>query len=149
MAHQTADHILVFLPEGAAALVSSGLNDVGYIASVARSVSGLRQALRSPEYRLVVTSRSAIDTVRDIKPLPVVNLEIFFHPDPRGTSLGIETKKFDSKAFLSRVKALTEPGRTRELPLLVKTAASTRTRSGWQGRLLRFWTLAERAHDPF
>jgi hypothetical protein len=74
--------------------------------------------------------------VRDIKSLPVVNLEIFFHPDPQGTSPEIGTKQFDAKAFL-RVRALTEPGSAREKPTVVKTAVSTPGHGQWLWRLFQ------------
>ena len=116
MDHHPGQRILVFLPDAAAALIATRLNEAGYLACVACTVPELQKALAETEYRVVVTTRPDIDTVRDIQPLPVVNLEIFFHPDPGGTSTGRRTKRFDAKAFLDRVRTLTEPAKAREEP---------------------------------
>jgi hypothetical protein len=134
MDHLVGNRILIFLPKGSA-LIAARLDDIGYVTSIACSVPDLREALASEDYRLVVTTRPDIDTVRDIEPLPVINLEIFFHPDPHGASPDIGTKQFDSKAFLRRVKALTEPGRAREKP--AANAASPRGRGRWFWRLFQ------------
>ncbi len=129
------NRILVFLPETAAAMIAARLREIGYITSIACSVPELRQALGSADYSLVVTTRPDIDTVRDIKPLPVINLEIFFHPDMQGASLH-RSKQFDATAFLGRVKALTEPRRPRELPCEVTNAVPGRGPNRWFSRLL-------------
>jgi hypothetical protein len=129
--------ILIFLPQAAAVLVAARLTEAGYLASVACSLRDLQAALGSENYHLVVTSRPDIDTVRNIKPLPVVNLEIFFHPDPQGTSPEIGTKQFDAKAFFRRVRDLTELATARQKHAVGKTAVPTAKHGPWLWRL--FW----------
>jgi hypothetical protein len=97
--------ILVFLPVGAANVIVSKLVEHGYVANAVSSVPELFDAVRSDRYSLVVTTRPEIDIVRNIRTLPVVNLEVFFHAT---ASLGDGTQ-FDGKAFIYRIKALTEP----------------------------------------
>jgi hypothetical protein len=138
MEYISGQHVLVFLPQAAAALIAAKLTEIGYLASVACSVPDLHKALISGDHELVVTTRPDIDTVRAIKPLPVLNLEIFFHPDPHGTSVEVGTKHFDAKAFLSRVRMLTEPSRAKEKPLIVKNTTSAEGRGRWLPRLFRY-----------
>jgi hypothetical protein len=97
--------ILVFLPVGAANVIVSKLVEHGYVANAVSSVPELFDAVRSDRYSLVVTTRPEIDIVRNIRTLPVVNLEVFFHAT---TSVGDGTQ-FDGKAFIHRIEALTEP----------------------------------------
>jgi hypothetical protein len=119
MDQPAGNRILIFLPKAAATLIAARLNEIDYATSIACSTPELREALASATYRLVVTTRLDIDTVREIAPLPVINLEVFFHPDPYGVSPGIRTKQFDTKAFLRRVIALTELNNTTERPAAV------------------------------
>lgn len=141
MDHLAESRILIFLPKAAATVIAARLNDIGYVTAIACSVPDLRKALAAAEYRLAITTRPDIDTVRDIEPLPVINLEIFFHPDGQGASPDFGTKQFDSKAFVGRVKALTEPGRAREKPVAGVKAASATGRSRW------FWRLFYLSHS--
>jgi hypothetical protein len=131
--------ILVFLPEKAGTFISARLTEVGYFTSVAGSIPDLRAALDAVDYDLVITMRPDINTVRGIKPLPVINLEIFFHPDPQRTPPDIGTEQFDCKAFLDRVKALTEPGRARVKHSASEVAASPAGSGYWLWRRFRFW----------
>jgi hypothetical protein len=103
---QTA--ILVFLPERAAHVIVSTLNENGYAATAASSMPALTSALRSAKYFLAVTTQRNIGIVRNIRSLPVVNLEIFFYPVSFTGSLISSGDQFDSKAFLQRVKFLIE-----------------------------------------
>lgn len=137
MDHVAGNRILIFLPKAAATLIAARLNEIGYVTSIACSVPDLRKALAAADYRLAITTRPDIDTVRDIEPLPVINLEIFFHPDAQGASPDFATKHFDSTAFFGRVKALTEPGRAREKPVAGISKASATGRSRWFWRLFR------------
>lgn len=137
MNHSSGYRILIFLPKAAAAVIAARLNDIGYVTSIACSVPELQKVLAAADYRLAITTRPDIDTVRDIEPVPVINLEIFFHPDAQGASLDFAKKQFDSKAFLERVKALTEPGRSREKPEAGSNAASAKRRIGWFLRLFQ------------
>ncbi|TCM52561.1 hypothetical protein C8J36_1085 [Rhizobium sp. PP-F2F-G48] len=135
MEYTSGQHILVFLPQAAAALIAARLSEIGYLTSVACSVPELHKALISGDHRLVVTTRPDIDTVRDIKALPVLNLEIFFHPDPHGTSVEVGTKQFDARAFLSRVRMLTDPARAKDKPLIAKNSTPAEGRGRWLPRL--------------
>jgi hypothetical protein len=98
--------ILVFLPETAASRIAGKLNEHGYIAGQISSPLDLEDALLSDHYSLVVTTRPNIDIVRQIKPLPVINLEIFFHPAQSADVLDAGPKQFDLKAFFQRIEAL-------------------------------------------
>lgn len=71
--------ILVFLPRSAAQVIVSKLVEHGHTATAVFSVPELFDALRSDSYYLAVTTRPDIDMVRNIKSMPVVNLEVFFH----------------------------------------------------------------------
>ncbi|MFW8644296.1 hypothetical protein ELH26_19245 [Rhizobium leguminosarum] len=100
--------ILVFLPKDAACDIVSKLNENGYVAAAVSSVPELFDALRSDRYFLAVTMRSDIDMVRNIKPIPVINLEVFFHTVQSATKSIRSSKEFDSDAFLRGIAALTE-----------------------------------------
>ncbi|MBP2443637.1 hypothetical protein JOH51_001076 [Rhizobium leguminosarum] len=99
--------ILVFLGKGAACDIVSKLNENGYVAAAVSSVPELFDALRSDRYFLAVTVRSDIDMVRNIKPTPVINLEVFFHAAQSAAKSVHSAKEFDSDAFLRRIAALT------------------------------------------
>jgi hypothetical protein len=105
--------ILVFLPDNVAQVIVSRLLKHGYAANAVSSIPVLFDALRSEAYALVVTTRPDIDIVRNIKSLPVVNLEVFFHKplDEAGESA---RKQFDGAAFLKRIRSLTEPRPNRD-----------------------------------
>jgi len=141
MDYLAENRVLIFLPKAAATVIAARLNEIGYVTSIACSVRDLQKALAATDYSLAITTRPDIDTVRDIEPLPVINLEIFFHPDAQGASPDFGTKQFDSKAFLERVKALTEPGRAREKPVAGVKAGSATGRSRW------FWRLFQLSHS--
>lgn len=100
--------ILVFLGKGAACNIVSTLNENGYAATAVSSVPELFDALRSERYLLAVTTRPDIDMVRNIKAIPVVNLEVFFHAAQPTAKSVHASKEFDGAAFLKGVAALTE-----------------------------------------
>ena len=116
--------ILVFLPPAAARLVVSKLQENGYSASAASSIPELQRSLHAAQWSLVVTTRPDIDLVRNIRPLPVVNLEIFFHSDLHAGTLEGGTKQFDTKAFMGRIDALTQPRPAREPETPARSAPS-------------------------
>ncbi|RUM09364.1 hypothetical protein [Rhizobium chutanense] len=101
--------ILVFLGKDAACGIVSQLNENGYAATAVSSIPELFDALRSDRYCLAVTLRADIDMVRNIKPIPVVNLEVFFHATQPAAKSVQASKEFDSDAFLRRIAALREP----------------------------------------
>lgn len=133
--------ILVFLGKDAACDIVSKLNENGYVAAAVSSVPELFDALRSDRYFLAVTMRSDIDMVRNIKPIPVVNLEVFFHTAQSTAKSVHSSKEFDSTAFLRRVAALTtsrtERIGTSRIAAVQKAAAETTVAgtakaSGWR-----------------
>ncbi|TAX57400.1 hypothetical protein ELI02_08930 [Rhizobium leguminosarum] len=118
--------ILVFLIRDAACDIVSKLNETGYVAAAVSSVPELFDALRSDRYFLAVTMRSDIDMVRNIKPIPLINLEVFFHT-AQSTAKSIHSSmEFDSDAFLRRVAALTEP-RTGRIAAVQRAPAANET----------------------
>ncbi|OBZ92703.1 hypothetical protein ADU59_25305 [Pararhizobium polonicum] len=133
--------ILVFLPNGVAQVIVSKLIEHGYAATAVFSVPELFDALRSDRHSLAVTTRPDIDMVRNIKSMPVVNLEVFFHTVVSSGGMVSSSKQFDGKAFLQRIKALHEPRVARGAILHGKPATDTnlnaraRQMSGW-------WTAA-------
>ncbi|MFF0921594.1 hypothetical protein ACFYE8_18035 [Rhizobium leguminosarum] len=118
--------ILVFLGKDAAFDIVSKLNENGYVAAAVSSVPELFDALRSGRYFLAVTMRSDIDMVRNIKPIPVINLEVFFHTAQSTAKSIHSSKEFDSDAFLRRVAALTT-SRTGRIGAVQKAAATKET----------------------
>ncbi|MBX5158736.1 MULTISPECIES: hypothetical protein [unclassified Rhizobium] len=118
--------ILVFLGKGAACDIVSKLNENGYAAAAVSSVPELFDALRSDQYFLAVTMRSDIDMVRNIKPIPVINLEVFFHAVQSAAQSVQSAKEFDSDAFLRRIAALTE-SRTSTISAVQKAPAANGT----------------------
>jgi len=106
-------HVLVFLPRSAAQVIVSKLIEHGYAASAVHSVPELFDALRSSDYSLAVTTRPDIDMVRNIKSIPVVNLEVFFHSSGSADEGLMTSKQFDGRAFLERITVLTEPRQSR------------------------------------
>lgn len=133
--------ILLFLPKASAQIIASKLNAVGYPVEAVHTVTELQLALKAADYCLVITTRPCIDTVRNIQPLPVVNLEVFFHFIPSFEVPVSETKQFDTKAFLARIKALSEPKPRRNNADLARIAPSSPERETrvrlWQRLLAR------------
>ena len=118
--------ILVFLAKDAACDIVSKLNENGYAATAVSSIPELFDALRSDRYSLAVTMRSDIDMVRNIKPIPVINLEVYFHTVQSTTKSVRSSKEFDSDAFLRRIAALTE-SRTSRIAVVQRAPAANET----------------------
>jgi hypothetical protein len=129
--------ILIFLPKGAADVIATKLAEHGYESIVASSIPEVFDALRSDRYGLAVTTRPDIDIVRNIRSIPVVNLEVFFHAVLSSGGLVTSSKQFDDTGFLQRIKALIEPrtGRTEvtqaELTSNATAGADIRWASRW------------------
>ncbi|MDL2409421.1 hypothetical protein PY650_28075 [Rhizobium calliandrae] len=130
--------ILIFLPKGAAHVIATKLAENGYEATVALSVPEVFDALRSDRYGLAVTTRPDIDIVRNMRSIPVVNLEVFFHAVPSESGLVTSSKQFDDTGFLQRIKALIEPRPGRTEPTQPETApiAATGASAEWPFRWL-------------
>ncbi|MBZ5763263.1 hypothetical protein LAV84_27425 [Rhizobium sp. VS19-DR104.2] len=106
--------ILVFLTKRAADVVISQLEKHGYTAVAVYTVPALFDALRSGTYTLAVTTRPGIATVRNIKLIPVLNLEVFFydgHIDQTDSTAW--PRRFDGNAFMERLRILNVPRLTR------------------------------------
>lgn len=107
--------VLVFLPSQAASTIVSKLEQAGYPAAAVSSIPDLFDALRSEQFAIAVTIRPEIDIVRNIKWIPVVNLEVFFHMALAADRGDVNGKQFDIKAFVHRIDALTAPRPHREV----------------------------------
>ncbi|MDI5926860.1 hypothetical protein [Rhizobium leguminosarum] len=132
--------ILVFLAKDAACDIVSKLNENGYVAAAVSAVPELFDALRSDRYFLVVTMRSDIDMVRNIKPIPVINLEVFFHTVQSATKSVRSSKEFDSDAFLRRIAALTE-SRTSRIAVVQRAPAANEAVTAGKAKASR-WRAA-------
>ncbi|EJJ31381.1 hypothetical protein [Rhizobium sp. CF142] len=108
-----AKEILVFLPPASAQVVATKLAECGYSCTAVSTIPDVFDALRSDSYSLAITTRSEIDLLRNIRSIPVVNLEIFFHAEPSSDGPLFTSKRFDGKAFIQRVECLVRPISTR------------------------------------
>jgi hypothetical protein len=95
--------IIVLLPKANAAQITKKLNENGYAARIVSDVPEAFDALRSERVSFAITTRANIDTIRNIRAIPVINLEVYFHHN-RANSAQVH---FDSSAFLDRVEFLT------------------------------------------
>ncbi|KAA3498013.1 hypothetical protein DXM27_24770 [Rhizobium rhizogenes] len=136
---QTASRskILVFLPQAAAMMVVGKLAEFGYASVAVSTVPQAFDALRSEEFAFAVTTRPDIDLVRNIRAIPVVNLEVFFHTSASGEG---GAKRFDGKAFLERVEFLANPAPARAEPSIGRLKASQT-----DVKKLRWWAIATNA----
>lgn len=69
-----AKNILVFLPQAAAPVIVAKLAARGYASVAVSTVPEVFDALRSDCYSFAITTRPEIDLLRNIRPIPVVNL---------------------------------------------------------------------------
>ncbi len=129
--------ILVFLPKAAANTIATKLAERGHESIAVSSVPEVFDALRSDNCSLAVTTRPVIDLLRRIRPIPVVNLEIFFHAEPSGDGPLITSKRFDGSAFMKRIEFLVQPTARAE-PADVEQAKSEGTRE----RRAPLWWIA-------
>jgi hypothetical protein len=107
--------ILVFLPQAAGAVIVSKLAERGYVAVAVSTVPEAFEALRSDQFALAITTRSNIDLVRNICALPAINLEVFFHTSIPSECRLVNTRHFDSRAFMERVRFFTKPVPSKDL----------------------------------
>ncbi|MFS8113029.1 hypothetical protein QD460_15010 [Rhizobium jaguaris] len=130
--------ILIFLPKGAAHVIATRLAEHGYETTVALSIPEVFDALCSDRYGLAVTTRPDIDIVRNIRSIPVVNLEVFFHSVLSDSGLVTSSKQFDDTGFLQRIKALIEPrpGRTEPTPTESASNPTAGANARWPSRWL-------------
>ncbi len=71
--------LVVFLPVPAAQVIDARLQEHGHSSRAVQSIPELVDALHSCVASIVVTARPEIDVVRNIKPVSVLNIEVFFH----------------------------------------------------------------------
>lgn len=137
---KTTDELktIVFLPVGAARIVVAKLREGGYAATAVSSVAELHEALCASEYTLAVTTRSDIDIIRHIRPMPVVNIEVFFDA-VRGLECEEALRRFDCEAFLRRVGALTGSRKTRAQAADPRTRVTPIVATSSVDRLRRLW----------
>jgi hypothetical protein len=98
--------IIVFLPKSTANFIVEKLRRHGYAATAVYTVPDLFVALHTGSYSVAVTTRPDIDVVRNIRSIPVVNLEVFFHRADATSAHIARVEEFDGKAFLNRIGAL-------------------------------------------
>jgi hypothetical protein len=101
--------ILVFLPRAAVGVIVAKLAEHGHDTIAASTVPELLDALNSDCCAFAVTTRLEIDLVRNIRAIPIVNLEIFFHAEPSSDGLMRPSKRFDGRAFMQRINFLKTP----------------------------------------
>ncbi|MBY5766965.1 hypothetical protein HFO06_28350 [Rhizobium leguminosarum] len=101
--------ILVFLPLPVANAIVTKLTDHGHEAIAVATFPEVVSALRSDHYSLAITTRPEIDLLRNIRSMPVVNLEVFIHTEPSGDGPLITSKQLDSSAFMKRIEFLVQP----------------------------------------
>ncbi|WP_349438026.1 hypothetical protein [Pararhizobium sp. A13] len=132
--------ILVFLPHAAADVIVTKLAERGHESVAVSTVPEAFDALRSDNYSFAITTRPEIDLLRNIRSIPVVNLEIFFHAEPSGNGPLITSKRFDGGAFMKRIEFLVQPTTTRAEPAGVGQAKNEGMR---EGRAPQWWTAAK------
>ncbi|MDH7803623.1 MULTISPECIES: hypothetical protein [unclassified Rhizobium] len=130
--------ILVFLPHAAATMVVDKLAEYGHASVAVSTVPQAFDALRSEDFVFAVTTRPDIDLVRNIRAIPVINIEVFFHNSISG---GGVSKQFDSKAFLERVGFLASPTPARPDPAIGRAASAQIN----DPRKPRWWSIAANA----
>lgn len=120
--------ILVFLPAAAAHAIVAKLAAHGHESVAVSTFPEAFTALRSDNYSFAITTRPEIDLVRNIRSIPVVNLEVFFHTEPSGDGPLITSKRFDSSAFMKRIEFLVQPLATRVEHAGIEQARNERMR---------------------
>ncbi|QCJ01071.1 hypothetical protein [Agrobacterium larrymoorei] len=98
--------LLVFLPETAGTTIIARLSERGFTSALISTVPQAFDALRSDKFAFAITTRPDINLLRNIRPLPVINLEVFFHAGISGDGSSVKSKWFDNKAFIERVEFL-------------------------------------------
>ncbi|WP_234905185.1 hypothetical protein [Rhizobium rhizogenes] len=91
--------ILVFLPQNAGAMIVTRLAERGYNAFCVSTVPEAFDALRSGEFVFAIATRPDIDVLRNIRALPIINFEVFFHAAISSNGSPVNSKRFDSKPF--------------------------------------------------
>ncbi|MCA1408893.1 hypothetical protein I6F26_32475 [Ensifer sp. IC3342] len=132
--------ILVFLPKAAANMIAKKLAERGHESIAASTVPEVFDALRSDSCSFAVTTRPEIELLRSMRPIPVVNLEIFLHAEPSGDDPLITSKRFDGSAFMQRIEFLAQPTARRAEPADVEQAKSEGMR---RRRAPRWWIAAK------
>ncbi|OBZ97567.1 hypothetical protein ADU59_00720 (plasmid) [Pararhizobium polonicum] len=132
--------ILVFLPPVAAAMIVTKLAEHGYASVAVSAVAEAFDALRSEEFVFAITARGDIDLVRNIRPIPIVNLEVFFHPRIKDGAMPGNPKRFDSQPFPERVDFHFKPV-ARPTPNIVRVAICGKQRD----KAARWKTIAANA----
>ncbi|APG87897.1 hypothetical protein SAMCCGM7_pC0698 (plasmid) [Sinorhizobium americanum CCGM7] len=119
-------------------MIVSKLAERGHEAVAASTVPQAFDVLRSDNCSFAITTRPDIDLLRSIRPVPVVNLEIFFHAEPSGDGLLVASKRLDGSALMERIAFLSTTKRT-------DPAGAVRAKDEDQGErgAARWWTAAK------
>lgn len=132
--------ILVFLPPAAANAIVAKLASHGHDAVAVSTLPEAFIALRSDHYSFAITTRPEIDLLRNIRSIPVVNLEVFFHTEPSGDGPLVTSKRFDSNAFMKRIEFLVQPMATRVEPAGAERATNEAVR---EPKTPRWWSAVK------
>jgi hypothetical protein len=137
MAPAPLKHILVLLPSAPARVIAALLNESGYLASVACSIPELHPALQSADPCLVVTIGPDFDIVRDLTPLPVIDIELFLKAPLSAEAAQPAGAQFDVPAFLRRLEAVTEERQANGETVASTRSAPEKDPGPWRRRWLR------------
>lgn len=132
--------ILVFLPKAAANMIATKLAERGHESIAVSTVPEVSDALRSDNCSFAITTRPEINFLRSMRPIPVVNLEIFFHVKPSGDGPLAMSKRFDGSAFMKRIDFLAQFTGGRSDSAEVEQAKSEGMR---RRRAPRWWIAAK------
>ncbi|NTG18752.1 hypothetical protein G6L05_33995 [Agrobacterium rhizogenes] len=132
--------ILIFLPPAAARVIATKLEEQGYMSAAVSTVPEAFDALRSDCYSFVVATRPDIALLRNIRSIPVLNLEIFFHTDPSTDGPSLGSKRFDSRKFMERVELLARSEAERRAPAEANSAPPAIVRGD---QLFELWSSAK------
>ncbi|MDQ0458237.1 hypothetical protein [Rhizobium paknamense] len=102
----TGTRILLFLATTANEQIASVLSHAGYQPVSVSTVPEAFDALRQGDFAFAITTRPDIDLLRNIRAIPVINIEVFFHVIPATGLSQARSRKFDRSAFLERVAFL-------------------------------------------
>ncbi|WP_236766404.1 MULTISPECIES: hypothetical protein [Agrobacterium tumefaciens complex] len=123
-------------------MIVTRLAERGYNAFCVSTVPEAFDALRSDQFVFAITTRPDIDLLRNIRALPVINLEVFFHAGISGDGTPVNSKRFDSKAFFERVEFLARPAPTARSDIGTGRATTPHIQ---EKSTVRWWAIAANA----
>jgi hypothetical protein len=135
---RSSSKILIFMPALAGEVIAAGLTKHGHASVCISTIPEAFDALRSGEFGFAISTRPDIDLLRNIRALPVINFEVFFHSEISGDRRAPNSKRFDSKAFLERVDFL---ARTIAAATQCVAPDGENPASAGQRRRVSWWTV--------